>query len=95
MTPVLGTNVMRLLRVVIDFIDDLMTDHGTGKWSHTKFWANVAYGIASWSVIWLTLQGSLPTEVFVGYLLIVSGHTAVSKWLSNKDRYNHRGDYDV
>ena len=82
-----------MVKTLTSFIDDLLTDHGTGMWSHTKFWANVAYGTSTGVVIWLAYKETLSTEIFVGYLLTVSGHTAVSKWLSHKDNKRRHNGY--
>ena len=50
-----------------------------GKFSHTKFWSNVANAVASFIMIKLTYTGALTENYFVIYLGVVASHTAVSK----------------
>lgn len=50
-----------------------------GKFSHTKFWSNVANATATFIMIKLTYTGALTENYFMIYLGVVASHTAVSK----------------
>lgn len=53
-----------------------------GKVSHTVFFSSVAYAIASWIMVNLTINSKLTEDYLLWYLAIVAGHTSVSKFLS-------------
>lgn len=64
------------------FLNDLYKGLNTnpdGKFSHTKFWSNVANACATFIMIKLTYTGTLTENYFMIYLGVVASHTAVSK----------------
>lgn len=63
---------------------DLVTDHDTGRLSHTRLWSNVAYAAATFLFVYSGVKGTLPSEVWFIYLGCVGGFTAYSKLLSLK-----------
>ena len=60
-------------------ISDLVTN-SDGKFSHTKFWANVAYAAATYKFI----AFEAPADIWLIFLGIVGAHGATSKFLSLK-----------
>ena len=60
----------------------LVLDHN-GNLSHTKVWSNIAYVVATYIVIKLTINNTLTEDYFLWYLTIVAGHTAISKYLTS------------
>lgn len=66
-------------------ISDLIVDPGTGQYSHTKIWTNIAYLVVTFAFIKTTLSS---TEINMGmwllYLCIVGGHSSLSKLISMK-----------
>lgn len=55
-----------------------------GALSHTKFWSNVAYAVATWIMVNLTINSKLTEDYLLWYLATVAGHTSVSKFLSQR-----------
>lgn len=62
---------------------DLFTGD-SGKLSHTKTWANVAYATMTFIVIFMTIKGALLLDMFIAYGLIVATHNSASKFISAK-----------
>jgi hypothetical protein len=58
--------------------------HEKGEFSHTKFWANIAYATATVVVIKLTYMSQLTENYFLYYLAVVAAHGSVSKFLNMK-----------
>lgn len=56
-----------------------------GELSHGKVWSNIAFGIASFVVVKLALanSSSLP-EIFLWYLVVVSGSELGKKFMTMK-----------
>lgn len=70
---------------MIKFIKELyrdLTTTNTGKFSHTKFWSNIAYCAATFIIIKLTYQKELTENYFAIYLGVVASHASISKWIS-------------
>lgn len=65
-----------------------LTTTPTGKFSHTKFWSNIAYLTATYVIAVMTHNGNLTEEYFMIYLGVVASHASVSKWLG---RQNSKG----
>lgn len=64
---------------------DLITDAGTGQYSHTKIWTNIAYGAATFAFVRLVLSDTPPgLDIWLTYLGIVGGHNLASKIVSMK-----------
>jgi hypothetical protein len=64
---------------------DLVTDSETGQYSHTKLWSNIAYAVGTIAFIRLAFDGSAPdADIWLIYLGVIGGHTAVSKLVSMK-----------
>ena len=61
---------------------DLVVDHASKKLSHSKVWANVAYGVATWFVIRQALEGKASDDLILYYVAIVALHAAGSKYVS-------------
>lgn len=60
---------------------------GTGKISHTKFWANVAYFVATIAFVDINFKPSPPeylVELWFVYLATVASNASISKFLSLK-----------
>lgn len=70
---------------------DLITDVGTGRTSHTKLWANVAYAVSTFAVVWMTFKGTLTGEILLIYLGVVGAATTASKFLSMRYKTNVSG----
>lgn len=66
---------------------ELFESTGTGKISHTKFWANVAYFVATIAFVDINFKPSPPeylVELWFVYLATVAGNASISKFLSLK-----------
>ena len=63
-------------------LSDLVQDAGTGHLSHTKLWANIAYGAATVAFVKSAWAGTLTADVWLFYLAIVGAHGAASKLIS-------------
>lgn len=69
---------------------ELFQDERSGKISSAKFWLNVAFCVSSFLVIYMAVKDSLSVDIFVAYVLIVSGNNLTSKFLSMKyDKRNN------
>lgn len=71
---------------------ELTQSGGSGKASHTKFWANVAY--ASATICFLHFEWFAPEpniELWLVYLGTVAGAASVSKLLSLRYNANYTG----
>ena len=66
----------------MNLLKHLFIEDEDGRISHTRFWSSVAYAVATWVVIKMTLAGTLNWELFTTYLAVVASHTAASKWLT-------------
>lgn len=81
-------------------LSEMFESHGSGKISHTKFWSNVAYLVGTISFIKINFSEHPPEylpELWLFFLGVIGGNSAVSKWISlkyanNKGRYDD-GDY--
>ena len=66
---------------------ELFESIGTGKISHTKFWANVAYFVATIAFVDINFKPSPPeylVELWFVYLATVASNASISKFLSLK-----------
>lgn len=52
-----------------------------GKFSHTKFWSNVAYCTATFIMFKLTYMSQLTPDYLMIYLATVASHASVSKYI--------------
>nr|DAS11101.1 MAG TPA: Protein of unknown function (DUF2644) [Caudoviricetes sp.] len=75
---------------------EMFESHGSGKISHTKFWSNVAYLVGTISFIKINFSEHPPEylpELWLFFLGVIGGNSAVSKWISLKYQ-NNKGRYD-
>ena len=72
------------------FVKDLFQNPKDGRISASKFWLNIAFAVASGIVVILATNGTLNVDIFITYLMIVSGNNLTSKWISLK--YGGGGD---
>ena len=66
---------------------DLVADETTGKWSHTKLWANaanLAMTVAFLKVVWTATASEGLAMLFLAYGGIVAGSQFASKFVSFK-----------
>lgn len=63
---------------------ELFQDERSRKISSAKFWLNIAFCVSSFLVIYMAIKDSLSVDIFVAYVLIVSGNNLTSKFLSMK-----------
>ena len=63
---------------------DLFKDDGTGRLSHTKLWANVAYLSASIAFCWMSYKGTATSEIWLIYLGVLGINSAASKLIGLK-----------
>lgn len=75
---------------VKNFVKDLFQNPKDGRISASKFWLNIAFAVASGIVVILATNGTLNVDIFIAYLMIVSGNNLTSKWISLK--YGGGGD---
>lgn len=61
---------------------DLITDHGTGRLSHSKLWANVGLGASVIVFTRMGWNGQISSEIFGLFLAGVCANAGVSKLLS-------------
>lgn len=73
-----------------NFVKDLFQNPKDGRISASKFWLNIAFAVASGIVVILATNGTLNVDIFIAYLMIVSGNNLTSKWISLK--YGGGGD---
>lgn len=59
-----------------------------GKYSHTRFWSSVAYGVATWVIIQLTIHDHITVEYLFSYMAILASHNGASKWLNSRSPIN-------
>lgn len=77
-------------------VDELIKSGGSGKASHTKFWANVAYFAATLCFVhfeWFAPEPNI--ELWLVYLGTVAGAASVSKLLSLRYSANYSGMQDA
>lgn len=66
-------------------ISDLIVDPGTGQYSHTKIWTNIAYIVVTFAFIKATLSSpEIDIGMWLLYLCVVGGHSSLSKLISMK-----------
>lgn len=65
----------------LSYLGGLFNNAATGEMSHSKLWANVAAGAATYKFITLP---DLNAEIWVAYLGIVGGYAVARKWLATK-----------
>lgn len=75
---------------VKNFVKDLFQNPKDGRISASKFWLNIAFAVASGILVILATNGTLNVDIFIAYLMIVSGNNLTSKWISMK--YGGGGD---
>ena len=64
---------------------DLIVDPGTGMYSHTKIWTNIAYIAVTIAFIKSTFDDAeINISMWLVYLAIVGGHSSLSKLISMK-----------
>ncbi len=68
---------------MLDFLKQL-NQSPDGKFSHTKFWANIAYATATFVILYLLFKGQLTETYFVDYLAVVALHSSASKFIALK-----------
>ena len=60
---------------------DIIRNPATGKVSHSKFWANIACGAATYKFI---VAPDVPSEIWAVYLGVVGGYAVARSWVSVK-----------
>ena len=55
-----------------------------GKWSHTKFWANIGNLIITYAFVHQVLLGTATTELYTMYGVIVIGNRTLNKFMQLK-----------
>ena len=78
-------------------LSEMFESHGSGKISHTKFWSNVAYLVGTISFIKINFSEHPPEylpELWLFFLGVIGGNSAVSKWISLKYANNKRDGDD-
>lgn len=78
-------------------LSEMFESHGSGKISHTKFWSNVAYLVGTISFIKINFSEHPPEylpELWLFFLGVIGGNSAVSKWISLKYQNNKGNDGD-
>lgn len=66
-------------------IIDLIVDPGTGMYSHTKIWTNIAYLVATIAFVKITFSSDEPDlTLWLLYLCVIGGHSSLSKLISLK-----------
>ena len=78
-------------------LSEMFESHGSGKISHTKFWSNVAYLVGTISFIKINFSEHPPEylpELWLFFLGVIGGNSAVSKWISLKYQNNKGNDDD-
>ncbi len=55
-----------------------------GKFSHTRFWSNVAYCTATFIMLKLTYTSQLTPDYLLIYMATVASHASVSKYIGSK-----------
>ena len=70
-------------------IKELFCNPETGAVSHTKFWTNIAYAVATAVVVVQAYRATLTADMILIYLAVVGAHGAASKWIAV--RYNSGG----
>jgi hypothetical protein len=68
---------------------DLIKDDATGKVSHSKLWANIAYLASTIAFLHINLHSSTDSVESTGfiwfvYLSVVAGNSVANKWLTLK-----------
>jgi hypothetical protein len=53
-----------------------------GTISNSKVWSFIGSFVATWIVIYMTIQGKMDWEVLTAYLGTVGGFSQISKWIS-------------
>lgn len=66
----------------MDFRDLILTPKG--NISHTKFWANVAYAVATYIMLRMAQTGSVTWELLLAYMGTVGGVAAAHKLFALK-----------
>lgn len=75
---------MRRLKPVHKFFVELyegMT-HDNGRFSHTRCWSSIAYAVASFVVVKLTILGGMNPEYLLIYLATAGAHHSISKYIT-------------
>ena len=68
---------------------DVFKNPKTGKWSHSKIWANVACGAANYKFL---MAQEVPSEIWLIYLGVVGGYAVARSLVSVKRQEVERGD---
>ena len=63
-------------------LKELVTDHATGGFSHTKLWANIGYLTLTYAFLADAIAGGLDAEKIFAYGAVVAGSATASKFLS-------------
>ncbi len=87
-------SVYEIKRFAISIILGLVQDD-RGKFSHSKFWSNVAYAITSWVIIKLTMDGKISVDYFLWYLIIAGGHSAIAKYINARQSGSYQFSNEV
>lgn len=75
---------------------ELFFDEKENKFSHTKFWSNVAYLVSTVAFLYINIfrldvSNNFIDMIWIIYLGVVAGNASVSKWIAYK--YGGRNNY--
>jgi hypothetical protein len=71
----------KMIRKLFKYFGGLVNNVETGQLSHSKLWANVAAGAATYKFIALP---DCDAEIWIAYLGIVGGYAVAMKWIAAK-----------
>ena len=71
----------KMIRKLSNYLGGLVNNVATGQLSHSKLWANVAAGAATYKFIVLP---DLDADIWIAYLGIVGGYSVAMKWIAAK-----------
>ena len=65
-------------------LSDLVTNPASGRLSHSKLWANIAYASATGMFVYQGVAGVLTAETWLIYLGAVGGYSAARSWIATR-----------
>lgn len=70
-----------MIKPLFKYLGGLVNNVETGQLSHSKLWANIAAGAATYKFIILP---ECDAEIWIAYLGIVGGYAVAMKWIAAK-----------
>ncbi|MGE9658475.1 hypothetical protein ABX022_01855 [Snodgrassella alvi] len=80
-----------MIKTLFKYLGGLVNNVETGQLSHSKLWANVAAGAATYKFIALP---DCDAEIWIAYLGIVGGYAVAMKWIAAKNSDNSERQTD-